>query len=250
LCDAVRGSFGSAATAGRSSYVHEQFQILQKIMSQISLADFTSSPKVLPQDEQMPLQVPLSPPICSSPWFFNLGTKERNRIAYVPIEECEDYTIALFVLPKYTYLPLHDHPHMTVLSKILCGQVYWRAFDWETNDATDRNPTSSFSNLFNFSRRTERRRKAKIRFAEVIEEGRMLQLGPSEGNIHAIKALKYSIMLDVLAPPYSEFDERYCTYYDEIPQDSNESNLTNGSSWLIQKPFVDFSSKIVTVNDI
>ena len=48
---------------------------------------------------------------------------------YLGIVENADYAIAAFVLAPHARIPLHDHPNMTVLSKVVRGSLRVTSFD-------------------------------------------------------------------------------------------------------------------------
>ncbi|WOK94335.1 hypothetical protein Cni_G03037 [Canna indica] len=127
-----------------------------------------------------------------------------KQITYVHIHQCEDFSMGIFCFPAGACMPLHDHPGMAVLTKVLYGSVTWNAYDWVTS------PNSN---------------PRKYGLAKVVAEEKLLQasskptvLFPSGGgNIHSFTAVTPCAILDVLAPPYSDELGRPSTYYVDIP---------------------------------
>ena len=52
----------------------------------------------------------------------------KNKLLYVPIHDNTQVAIGIFILPPYGEIPLHGHPEMTVLSKLLYGDVQLRSY--------------------------------------------------------------------------------------------------------------------------
>jgi len=133
-------------------------------------------------------------------------------ISYLHLYECDLFSMGVFVLPTSASIPLHNHPGMTVLSRLLYGNMHVRAYDWldPHDEKLNRNPTIA--------------RKAKLVVDHVLGAEQNGTEPPhasetevlyptSGGNIHAFTALTPCAVLDVLAPPYSPPTGRHCTYY-------------------------------------
>ncbi|KAI3412793.1 Cysteine dioxygenase [Psidium guajava] len=143
-------------------------------------------------------------PSWSPDWTTELvSSREVSKITYIHVHECDEFSIGVFCFPAGATFPLHDHPGMTVLSKLLYGSMYVKAYDWvkvgESNART-------------------------IGLAGRVMDGVLKSpcetsvLFPrSGGNIHCFTALTPCAMLDVLSPPYSEELGRPSTYFLDFP---------------------------------
>uniref|UniRef100_A0A0E0FE45 cysteine dioxygenase n=1 Tax=Oryza meridionalis TaxID=40149 RepID=A0A0E0FE45_9ORYZ len=112
----------------------------------------------------------------------------------------------IFFLPRNAIIPLHDHPGMTVFSKLLIGSLHIRSYDW-----VDPEPALSCSS-------------SSVRLAKRVVNGVFTApcdtsvLYPTTGgNMHRFRAIAPCAILDILGPPYSTEDGRDCTYYRAIP---------------------------------
>jgi hypothetical protein len=95
--------------------------------------------------------------------------------------------VTIFPLRRGALLPLHNHPAMTVVSKVLHGRMRVESFEWADRDA-------SLARVLG-----ER---------DVDENTEPLVIA---GTLHRIAALTDCAFIDVFAPYYD--DARPCRYY-------------------------------------
>eukprot|EP00124_Ichthyophonus_hoferi_P005514 Ihof_evm2s820 gene=Ihof_evmTU2s820 len=154
--------------------------------------------------------------------------RSRPPVAYASIISHPDFTMGIFFLGKGESIPLHDHPGMTVLSRVLYGRVRIKSRDWVINHQKDLRAKLAGDLL---------RTKPLPNFQPPVREvymnedtyldGQLAQhtrvLDPVAGNVHAIYALTDCCFLDILSPPYAQ-GERDCHYYEEYTKTEVNSN--------------------------
>ncbi|XP_057541001.1 plant cysteine oxidase 2 [Amaranthus tricolor] len=145
--------------------------------------------------------------------YFRIMRSGRPVITYLHLYECEKFSIGIFCLPPSGVLPLHNHPGMTVFSKILFGTMHIKSFDW----AEDL-PCSTVT-LENAPEAEARLAKLKVNADFVAPCNTSILYPAAGGNMHCFTAVTACAVLDVLGPPYSDPDGRHCTYYREYPFD-------------------------------
>ncbi|KAJ0624472.1 putative cysteamine dioxygenase [Helianthus annuus] len=143
---------------------------------------------------------------------------EIPKVACTNIYQSENFSLCIFFLPANAVIPLHNHPGMTVFSKLLLGKVHVKAYDLVTDDNSD--DSSSQLKLASL--------KADGVFTAPCDTSVLYPT--SGGNIHAFTAITPCAILDVMGPPYSKKDGRDCSYYRDIPFDAlpNERAVMTG----------------------
>ncbi|KAJ9187338.1 hypothetical protein P3X46_002804 [Hevea brasiliensis] len=117
--------------------------------------------------------------------------------------------MCIFCFPTSSVIPLHDHPGMTVFSKVLYGSLHVKAYDWVE-------PTCIYESKGSCNSRVK---LAKLAVDKVLTApcGTSVLYPKSGGNLHCFTAVTPCAVLDILTPSYSEDAGRKCTYYHDYP---------------------------------
>ena len=112
---------------------------------------------------------------------------------YLGIVENEEYAIAAFLLKQGAKIPLHDHPNMTVLSRVVCGSLQVTSFDVGADG------------------------KARRSSSIMTSADGPAALFPCVNNVHEFRAgAGGAVVLDVIVPPYDEDAGRACHYFEAV----------------------------------
>lgn len=121
--------------------------------------------------------------------------------------------MSIFILNDNYKMPLHDHPRMCGVLKVISGKLKIESYT--------RIPSNKPGEII-----------VKAENVKIINESsEAAVLGPDCGNYHELTALdgRPAAFYDILSPPYSEQndtseDARHCSFYRKIMVDNSGSN--------------------------
>ncbi|GKY93594.1 hypothetical protein MPSEU_000326800 [Mayamaea pseudoterrestris] len=159
----------------------------------------------------------------------NNDSSDSPVVRYIHLAEIPNqYSMGIFVFPPHAKIPLHDHPGMCVLSRVLYGDLERMSLDLVSDD-DDRFVSSSLRNGANSNiipHYPPGTKRAQQQHIDYLHAPQVTALYPLEGNLHEFRAGPHgAAVLDVLLPPYNH--SRDCTFYHAHPVARNQTNAAN-----------------------
>ncbi|CAL8258993.1 unnamed protein product [Lota lota] len=138
-------------------------------------------------------------------------------VTYMHICETDEFSMGVFLLKRGASIPLHDHPGMHGMLKVMYGKTRITCFD-----LLDKSPLSGAST--GEPQSGSLRRSVLRSTGEYTEHSGPCVLAPHRDNLHRIDAVDGpTAFLDILAPPYDPDDGRDCHYYKVVPEAAREA---------------------------
>jgi len=133
------------------------------------------------------------------------GIQYSNCITHTMVGRSPDCEMFFFCIPEGLYIPLHDHPSMTVLCKAFHGTLTLPSYTIQSKE----------SGIVKASR--------QIRY---LRPNEVCLVSPQEWNIHEVRAESQSaVLFDVSIPPYNDREGRSGVYYSQHEVDGTHHKL-------------------------
>ncbi|XP_053211560.1 2-aminoethanethiol dioxygenase-like [Panonychus citri] len=152
----------------------------------------------------------------------------------VHVDICEDdfHSISIFGIREGKKIPLHDHPDMYGLIKVIRGAIKIKSFTQLSVKEISTTPKEITSKV---SWRQRHLLIPTVMTGEkiVTQSNESCLLYPNENNIHEITSIEgLSAFVDILSPPYQD-GERDCHFYTVLGT-AFDPKLNVNVTWLLQ----------------
>lgn len=166
---------------------------------------------------------------------YNYGDEKPYPVIYVPVFENRSVLVSIFILKPNSAIPLHDHPVMHGVLKVLYGSVHVQSYSLhadkirQTPDHKSRVPNDFYTledSLY------EDPIMVKKNASVILDErSKCAVLTPTENNLHEVQSHGgSSAFIDILAPPYGTLicdnGVRRCFYFKERKCDGEKCELS------------------------
>jgi cysteamine dioxygenase len=142
-------------------------------------------------------------------------------VFYMKLYEDKIISVGIFIIKSHHRIPLHDHPHMFGLIKVLDGHGHLNAYN------------------VSFEKTKSELICTRHTSTTINSQSETAVLYPNQSNIHEIYTInnEHCAFLDILSPPYS--DENDCTCYIAIPSSQSTTEINDNERHYILKRIFD-----------
>ncbi|XP_071486887.1 2-aminoethanethiol dioxygenase-like [Diadema antillarum] len=165
-------------------------------------------------------------------------------VGYMHLFEDGVMTMGVFILREGSRIPLHNHPGMHGLLKVLYGKIKVRTFNVITDDWTN----MTIPKFEGFPENVQPKPHTLVPTLlgidqEINASSETVLLTPRTGNYHSLEPVDgAAAFLDILSPPYDPVIGRDCYYFRELQnsqRSAQEAHLNSQGSdpniqWLMQ----------------
>lgn len=174
-------------------------------------------------------------------------------VSYIEIFENEVFSLGIFVLKHGATIPLHDHPDMYGLIKVLHGTVAVQSYSRISEDArlevkedaVEETGGPADGGMLSDELSPNVVAVKKLPLLSANEDSEPCCLTPDEANYHEVRSVGGSAaFLDILAPPY-HYPVRKCHYFEEVS--SSTSNVNSRLVENLRKTLADSHTLLIEV---
>jgi len=150
------------------------------------------------------------------------GYRANAPVTFIDLYSGPSFSICIFVLHKGSVMPIHDHPSMHGILKVLTGEVKLDSYTVINQEPCQNHGTSLIAE----------KTSTIVRASDPA-----CVLTPKEKNLHALSPVSGSAaFMDILSPPYcsrfSNVQPNPCNFYKEASHAYSEGN--DGSKVLVR----------------
>uniref|UniRef100_A0A4W4G7D4 2-aminoethanethiol (cysteamine) dioxygenase a n=1 Tax=Electrophorus electricus TaxID=8005 RepID=A0A4W4G7D4_ELEEL len=173
------------------------------------------------------------------------GSKSSHKppVTYMHICETDAFSMGVFLLKRGASIPLHDHPGMNGMLKVLYGKVKIMCLDrLEKPPAPGAEAEAVFDPPLSPFQKDALSLCVRRCTGEFTVHSEPCALSPVRDNIHQIDAVDGpAAFLDILAPPYDPAGGRDCHYYRVLQTvarnvDKESDQSRREETWLLEIP--------------
>jgi len=134
------------------------------------------------------------------------------------LDNTPNFNVGIFLIPKGNCIPLHNHPNIFVISKVIWGSVIINSFDKKIeNDENNINIFNHNNSNSEYIFKVEENEKINL----TANDNQIGVLTPNKNNIHEVIANEDSAFFDIIIPAYDEGQNRPCDYYEKLKIKNN-----------------------------